>query len=85
MKAPPGLGMEYLSGALLAEIWTQLDDWARREAQAFEGGTDAWLQARNPLWRLVGRVTFHLAENRGSARIPFRIPRDLHSSIVFES
>lgn len=70
-KAPPGPGMEYLSGALLEKIWAELDDWARAESQACEGGLEAWLRARNPLWRLVGRVTFHLAENRRSPEFPF--------------
>ena len=35
------------------------------------GGLETWLQKRNPLWRLVGRVTFHLAENQRSAEHPF--------------
>ncbi|MEM7014775.1 MAG: DEAD/DEAH box helicase, partial [Verrucomicrobiota bacterium] len=70
-KAPPGAGMEYLSGPLLAKIWTELDDWARAESKAAEDGVDGWLRERNPLLRLVGRVTFHLAENRSSAEFPF--------------
>src|ERR1700691_4892366 len=35
------------------------------------GGVQAWLREKNPLWRLVGRVTFHLAENKRDAERPF--------------
>ena len=35
------------------------------------GGPAAWLAAQNPLWRQVGRVTFHLAENKRDAERPF--------------
>jgi non-specific serine/threonine protein kinase len=31
----------------------------------------AWLKEQNPLWHLVGRVTFHLAENKRDAERPF--------------
>lgn len=70
-EAPPAEGMEYLSIDLLTKIWAELDSWARVESAKCEGGLDAWLPKFDPLWRLVGRVTFHLAENRRSAEFPF--------------
>jgi hypothetical protein len=30
-----------------------------------------WLREKNPLWRMVGRVTFHLAENKRDESYPF--------------
>ena len=35
------------------------------------GGLQAYLSARNPQWRLVGRVTLHLAENKRDPDHPF--------------
>ena len=35
------------------------------------GGLTAYLREKNPLWRLVGRVTFHLAENKRDTQHPF--------------
>src|SRR5258708_8029536 len=34
-------------------------------------GAAAWLHAVHPLWRLLGRVTFHLAENKRDPNRPF--------------
>ena len=35
------------------------------------GGVQAYLSERNPQWRLVGRVTLHLAENKRDPEHPF--------------
>ena len=43
----------------------------RDEIQQFAGGAQAYLSEKNPLWRFVGRVTFHLAENKRDAEHPF--------------
>ncbi len=65
---PPMLGAEYVSDALLARLWEEL-----RERIAAEAGAslDLWLHERSALWHLVGRVTFHLAENKRNAERPF--------------
>ncbi|HZK82376.1 MAG TPA: SNF2 helicase-associated domain-containing protein, partial [Humisphaera sp.] len=71
MSAPPMRGLEYLSAAALREWWGQLDELVRSEAVNFPGGVGAYLRDKNPVWRLVGRVTFHLAENKRDAERPF--------------
>jgi superfamily II DNA or RNA helicase len=70
LGAPPMPGAEYLSADLLHGLWRSLDEWIRTEASA-AGGLDAFLSARAPLWRQVGRVCFHLAENRKDPSFPF--------------
>src|SRR5262249_10827745 len=35
------------------------------------GGAQAYLSEKNPLWRFVGRVTLHLAENKRDPDYPF--------------
>jgi non-specific serine/threonine protein kinase len=70
-KAPPAPGMEYLSADRLAKFWAGMNAYAAAEVAEHEGALDEWLRRRNPLWRLVGRVTFHLAENKTNEEQPF--------------
>jgi non-specific serine/threonine protein kinase len=71
LRAPPMRGLEYLSGDTLAAWWGQLDELVRDEMRAYPGGPHEYLRAKNPLWRLVGRVTLHLAENKRDPEFPF--------------
>jgi superfamily II DNA or RNA helicase len=71
LLSPPMRGMEYLSAEILAAWWAELDALVRTQARACAGGVQAYLRERNPLWRLVGRVTFHLAENKRDPERPF--------------
>ncbi|MDA1050229.1 MAG: DEAD/DEAH box helicase [Planctomycetota bacterium] len=70
-SAPPMQGAEYLTSDALADVWSQLDTWVRAEGAAFEGGLAGFLERRAPLWHQVGRVCFHLAENRRDPEYPF--------------
>ena len=70
LTAPPMPGGEYLSEETLQRIWERLDDWVR-ETAAQTGGLAAFLRERAPKWRQVGRVCFHLAENRNDESRPF--------------
>ena len=70
LTAPPMQGGEYLCEEVLREIWKTLDGWVREKA-ASEGGLDAFLQTRAPKWHQVGRVCFHLAENKNDTERPF--------------
>lgn len=69
--APPMRGLEYLTHEVLTRLWTELAELVRKKAIAKSGGLVALLQSVNPRWQLVGRVTFHLAENKKDARRPF--------------
>ena len=71
LNAPPMQGAEYLSADVLGDIWADLDGWSRREAARFSDGLAGFLKERAPLWRQVGRVCFHLAENRRDPGRPF--------------
>ncbi len=71
LQGPPMKGLEYLSADVLGQWWLELDEFVRGEIRAFPDGAQAYLQERNPLWRLVGRVTFHLAENKRDEQHPF--------------
>ena len=70
LTAPPMQGGEYLSDAVLQHIWEALDGWVH-EAVVTTGGLETFLQTRAPKWHQVGRVCFHLAENKNDVTRPF--------------
>ncbi|MFQ5463960.1 MAG: DEAD/DEAH box helicase [Phycisphaerae bacterium] len=70
LTAPPMRGGEYLTQQRLLDVWNALDAWAM-EAITLAGGPEAFLQARAPKWHQVGRVCFHLAENKVDQDRPF--------------
>ncbi len=68
---PPMQGAEYLGEERLARIWADLDGWLREQIASAKQGLNAFLEERAPLWHQVGRVSFHLAENRKDPDYPF--------------
>ena len=70
VSAPPMRGAEYLSALALQEIWILLDHWVCEQVQAF-GSLADFLASKAPQWHQVGRVCFHLAENKNDADYPF--------------
>ena len=71
LTAPPMRGLEYLNADVLGRWWTDLDEWVRRDVKSSGDPIAEYLRKRNPLWRVVGRVTFHLAENKRDPEQPF--------------
>ena len=71
IAAPPLPGAEYLKADTLLCLWRELDVLAFAEIGETDGGAQAWLRKQNPVWSLVGRVTFHLAENKRDPDRPF--------------
>jgi len=69
-SAPPMPGLEYLSIAVLQETWQLLDDWVRELIHA-KGSIATILNEAAPQWHPVGRVCFHLAENKNDPQYPF--------------
>jgi len=69
--APPMTGLEYLTGAVVAQLWDELAARVQAAISRTPGGAAAYLQSRNPAWNAVGRVTFHLAENKRNPAHPF--------------
>jgi non-specific serine/threonine protein kinase len=63
-------GAEYLTVEILDRLWGSIDDYVRRQSSS-AGGLDAFLKEHAPLWRQVGRVCFHLAENKKDPAYPF--------------
>ncbi len=70
-QAPPMTGIEYLNAGIIGNLWLELCAYAKTEISKTEGGIKKWLEKKNPLLHLVGRVTFHLAENKRNENFPF--------------
>lgn len=70
LNAPPMRGGEYLSSETILGIWDRLDDWTRHSLAATSGLAE-WMHQYAPAWSRVGRVTLHLAENKGDDACPF--------------
>src|SRR5258708_2349227 len=70
-SVPPMRGGEYLRAETLEQLWTDLDAYVRGDIAEGQGGLSAWLRKRSPLWHRVGRVCFHLAENKRDSEYPF--------------
>jgi non-specific serine/threonine protein kinase len=83
--APPMRGGEYLGTDLLASLWGQLDGLVRAEVARHPQGAGAWLKECHPLWRMVGRVSFHLAENKSHPSHPFAFMASYASRISSQS
>lgn len=69
-SAPPMVGGEYLTENVLLEIWKSLDEWSYAAASEEEDFV-SFLAEWAPSWNQVGRVCFHLAENKKNPDRPF--------------
>jgi non-specific serine/threonine protein kinase len=69
-SAPPMRGAEYLSALVLQELWVLFDSWICEQIQSF-GSLAEFLAKKAPQWHQVGRVCFHLAENKKDPDYPF--------------
>ncbi len=71
LSAPPMQGGEYLSTEVFRSLWLDLDSWVRKQIAASQDGLTGWLKKHAAIWRQVGRVCFHLAENKSEPEFPF--------------
>lgn len=64
---PPVPGGEYVTVAMAAQWHRDLAGHIRRELEARANGVAEWLQGLGEPWNRIGRLFFHLAENRDDA------------------
>jgi non-specific serine/threonine protein kinase len=70
LSIPAMRGAEYASPETFTCLWEELLAFAR-DASGKLGGLRPWLASVNPALHLLGKVTFHLAENKRSPVTPF--------------
>jgi len=69
--APPMVGAEYLTPGVLRFLWTTIGDAFAARLAGSKASIQDVLREFNPAWNTVGRVHFHLAENRKDPDAPF--------------
>jgi len=70
-SAPPMEGGEYITVDLLEAKWDALLGAWRSEVRSTPGTVQEILARKNSAWQIVGRVHFHLAENKRNQEHPF--------------
>jgi len=63
-RAPMMTGAEYLGVEMLQALWTRLNQAFSLAIQSYEGSVEDFFRTYSPNVHLVGRVFFHLVENR---------------------
>ena len=71
LNLPPILGSEYCTVETLKTLWGALDCLVREKISTYQGGLSAFLEAELPHWQQVGKICFHLAENKHDVDYPF--------------
>jgi hypothetical protein len=68
---PPIPGGEYVTADALATVWRDAGEALGVELTGWHGPIAEWLHEKNAAWATVGRVCFHLAENKRDPDAPF--------------
>ncbi len=63
-SVPPMTGGEYLTGVVLDDLWERLHAEFRMEIRQYKGTVEEFIQQYSPDVHLIGRVFFHLVENK---------------------
>jgi non-specific serine/threonine protein kinase len=71
LAPPPFAGAEYVTADVLAALWSEANDAFAAAMKTHRGPVADWLRAKSPVWATVGRVHFHLAENKRDPDAPF--------------
>ncbi|MCI5066358.1 DEAD/DEAH box helicase [bacterium] len=71
LRAPFMQGAEYLTPELLEDIWSDLNSFFQRSIGSFTGSVEDFYRQYVPDAHLLGKVYFHLVENKKRQRSPF--------------
>ncbi len=73
LSVPPLNGAEYFDGSLLLRFHLEFEQALQLRFNAFSGTFAEFIRTLSPAWKHIGKVAFHLAENKGEAtgKYPF--------------
>ena len=66
---PPSKGSEYIDSECLGKAWQAIDAALKSNLKDF--GVENYFKKCHPNWSMVGKVCFHLAENKKNPEWPF--------------
>ncbi len=69
--APFMRGRDYLTAELLVQLWREMEQQLHEELKHFAGSLQEYLAQYSARWNLIGRVCFHLAEDKRNPERPF--------------
>jgi non-specific serine/threonine protein kinase len=67
LEIPPMRGAEYFQATTLLALWQQLESYVQTQFNNYDGSFSDCVRQFNPAWQQVGKVSFHLAENKQDA------------------
>ena len=67
LSLPPMTGAEYFAGPWLPRFYLEFEQALQAKFNAYPGSFPDFLRSLSPVWKNVGKVTSHLAENKGDA------------------
>lgn len=70
-KAPFMTGLEYLNEEMIKSLWKTLTTQFQKEIKQYTGTVESFIQHYSPDIHLVGRIYFHLVENKNNDTLPF--------------
>jgi non-specific serine/threonine protein kinase len=70
-QAPFIRGIDYFNDEIARRFWANLHKALFEELNLFKGSLSDYLVVFDSSWNTLGRVCFHLAENKNNARYPF--------------
>lgn len=70
-SAPPMLGGEYLNDNVYQSLWNKMNTELAYELKSFHNNLLDYLRHYSADWQKVGRVCFHLTENKNNPMHPF--------------
>ncbi|MEM7402803.1 MAG: DEAD/DEAH box helicase, partial [Myxococcota bacterium] len=71
LSVPPMPGAEYCTQAVFSRLWQALNAFVHMKMQQDGSDISHFLHRYLPAWQQVGRVCFHLAENKQDSARPF--------------
>lgn len=71
LEAPFIRGIEYLNQETASTLWQGLITALNQELVTFDGQLSHYLSAFHSGWNTIGKVCFHLAENKNNSNYPF--------------
>lgn len=70
-QAPFMRGSEYLNLEHAIKLWDELNLALVQELKIYDGDLKAYMASFHAVWNTIGRVCFHLAENKNNLTSPF--------------
>jgi len=70
-QIPFSQGAEYLTAAWLEECWDGINVFYQSQIKYFKGSVESFFQQFSPRIHLVGKIYFHLVENKDDQEYPF--------------